>query len=407
MSINFEDELNQFVRIGPKESFHVIANTATSLNPNYIVTRRIDLGNSHDRHWLIEKVRANKWLPFGPSELRSILDLIAGILSEEWLTIYKGSLLALKTGERTFYGFYLFNHLVPLGRGLSLLKGRQGFSGLIHKLNQISYERLSSLLEAFAASRYAASGYRVELEPKIMEGKTPDFRVKLGEEWIYFECKRINIGENLSIRKNMQFVSELEQELIKELKDLVPKDCRVEVRIDKKPSKVHKTQFLKDIKQMIVNGNFNAWAQEEWGKYAILPKFGVKRPIEYPMGSMQITVGTMPTPLSVTRSSVAVYFNPFGSKIEQKFRSMLRKSKDQIPQDSRGILIIQGLDEEKGMKILQERIGHDDYHNIIAGVALGNGAIAVRRNDHNDVNLGFIGTSVSNSLFHGYDVGSH
>jgi len=112
------------------------------------------------------------------------------------------------------------------------------------------------------------------------------------------------------------------------------------------------------------------------------------------------------TPLSLAQAPVCIFLNPYGSKIEQRFREALRQSRKQIPSVSRGILVIQGLDEDKASGIMQQRLGHPEYRNIIAGVAIDNGAIVVRRDDHSDVSTDFIGKCVSFSLFHGYDVGN-
>ena len=104
-------------------------------------------------------------------------------------------------------------------------------------------------------------------------------------------------------------------------------------------------------------------------------------------------------------SPIVIYYSPPEKKIEQKFRSILKEAKEQIPPTNRGILIIQGLDENRASEILQERIGFPEYQNIIAVVAINNGVTAVMRDDH-DVDINFIGSCVSHSLFYDYDLGN-
>ena len=316
-------------------------------------------------------------------------------------------MITVHTGPKTLQGFHLFNHLIPLGRGLILLNDKPGFSMLLRKLNQPTYERLSGLLEAFTAARYAAAGYDVELEPKTADRRSPDFRVRLHAEWIYFECKRINVEHNESVRKNREFIMMLENDFSAKFRGKIPNGYRIDIRLDTKPNSAQIQTLASDLERMIHSGTYEVWFEQDYGKYALVPRADFEKARGYPTRSMQITVGTTLTPISASVAEVTISFNPFGSKIEQRFRSVLKESKRQIPSKSRGILIIQGLDEAKAMSVLQERLGRPDYHNIIAGVAIGNGVYAVPRDDHSDVDYDFIGKCVSCSLFHDYDVGNY
>lgn len=335
-----------------------------------------------------------------------VLDFISDNLEKEWLTIYRDGLITLRVAAKRNLSLQLFNHLIPLGCGLIWLKDKSGFNNLLHKLNQPSYERLSSILEAFTAARYAAAGYDIELEPKTGEKKSSDFRVRLDNEWIYFECKRINVEENLSVKKNRKFFNKLMHDLDIRFKNRIPDKYRIDIKLDRKPTFPQIQGLFKDLEQMISDGTYQKWVKHEYGSYPLIPRTYTKKPTGYPIRLMKITVETTATPISVRSASITISFNPFGSKLEQKFREILKEAKQQIPSECRGIVIIQGLNEEKGMKILQARIGHPDYQNIIAGVAIDNGVYAVQRDDHKDVDLDFISKCVTYSLFYGYDISS-
>ena len=64
------------------------------------------------------------------------------------------------------------------------------FSRIIDKLNAKSNERISAILEALSAAWYKKKGYEVELEPTVEKSRIADFRVRFGNEWIYFECTK-------------------------------------------------------------------------------------------------------------------------------------------------------------------------------------------------------------------------
>lgn len=371
-----------------------------------LITRKCDLSIPADRAWIIEQVASVSGLPFEVEELRSILDSAARMLDKEWLTIYGGGMLGLKIGPKQSHGLHFFKHLVPLGFGLCLLEDKLGFKTLLRKLNQPTYDRLSCLLEAFAAARYVAAGYDVDLEPRTPEGKRSDFRVLYGNEWIYFECKTINVRENLSIKRNNEFIGRLLSSVLRNLEGQIPSDYRIEIRLDKKPNSHEIVTILDDLKERVATGRYDSWVKTNFGEYAV-----VRRQSEAPQGYatalMQITVGTTPTLLSLNQASACVFYDSSGSKVEQRFRTVLKLAKKQIPSESRGILIIQGLDENKAARILQERLGQPEYYNIIAGVAIRNGAISVRRDNHADVPNDFIGKCISYSLFYGYDIGNY
>jgi len=392
--------------IGPKESYHAIMRRRVGPELDRLITRKCDLNLSADRTWLAEQVRKTQGLPFKADELCSILDFVSGILGKDWLIVYPGGRLGVRIGEKMFQGFYLFEHLIPLGCGLRLLQNKPGFAVLLRKLDQPKYDRLSALLEVFAASRYAAAGYGVELEPKTPEGKRSDFRVLFHDEWIYFECKRINVRENQSAKKNLEFAAQLMDVLTKRFKEKIPSDSRIEIRLDKRPTSAQTQVMLNDLERGIADSSLKSWVIRDFGRYAFVPRNSQKPAEGYSTSVMQITVGTTPTPLSLAQAPVCIFLNPYGSKIEQRFREVLRQSRKQIPSGSRGILVIQGLDEDKASRIMQQRLGHPEYRNIIGGVAIDNGAVAVRRDDHSDVDTDFIGKCVSFSLFHGYDVGN-
>lgn len=399
-------DVPQGLPIGPKESFHIVTSRKMDFNLDSLVTRKCTLNTSVDRAWLVEQVRSVEKLPFNIEELSSVVDFVSGILKEDWLTIYPGGMLSLRTADKSLHGLYLFEHLIPLGCGLRLLENKPGFAVLLRKLNCPTYDRLSSLLEVFAAARYAASRYEVELEPGTPEGKHSDFRVRFNDEWIYFECKRINVRENKSVKRNLKFIDQLMNIVVTRFKEKIPNDYRIDIRLDRKPTSVEIETLFGDLEKMIIDGHYELWVEKEFGKYALTPRRNKEPSTGYPSSVTQITVGTTPTPLSSTQAPIRIFFNPLGSKIEQKFRAMLKQSKKQIPSGSRGILVIQGLNEEKASKIMQQQIGHPEYNNIIAGVGIENGAIAVRRDDQTDVDMDFIGKCVSHSLFYGYDIGN-
>jgi hypothetical protein len=393
--------------IGPKESYHAITRRPASFDLDRLIVRRCDLGTPTDRTWLAEQIRNAKGLLFSVEELCSIVNFVSRILEKDWLTVYPGGRLGLRIEEKMLEGLYLFEHLIPLGCGLRMLEGKPGFEILLSKLNRPTYDRLSTLLEAFAAARYAAAGFDVELNPTTPEGKHSDFKVLFRKEWIYFECKRVNVRENQSAKKNLEFAHRLIDVIVKRFRERIPNNSRIEIRLDRRPTSAQTQALLDDLEARIVNDCLKSWVIREFGKYALVPRSAERSQDGYCTSVMQITVGTTPTLLALAQAPVCIFLNPYGSKIEQRFREELRQSRRQIPAGSRGILVIQGLNEDVASRIMQERICCPEYRNIIAGVAIDNGAIAVRRDDHSDVETDFIGKCVSFSLFHGYDVGNY
>jgi hypothetical protein len=393
------------VPISPKEGLHVVTRRIAGPDLDRLVTRKCDLSTPADRVWLVTQV-TKEGLSFKIDELRSTIDFLSGIMGKDWLTIYPGGMLSVRTGARKFQGFYLFEHLIPLGWGLRLLENKPGFAILLHKLNQPAFDRLSSMLEALSVARYAAAGYDVELEPRTPEGKNSDFRVLFHGEPIYFECKRLNVEDNKSAKKNFEFADQLMGVVTSKFKERIPNGYRIEIRLDRKPTSAELHALLDDLEKVIVNCRYELWVTKRFGKYALIPKDSERPRNGYPANVMQITVGSTPIPLSLAQATACIFLNPYGSKIEKKFRAALKQSRRQIPSRNRGILVIQGLSENKASEIMQERLGHPEYHNIIAGVAIHNGAVLVRRDDHADVDTDFIGKCVSHSLFYGYDVGN-
>lgn len=393
--------------IGPKESYHFVSRRHVDPDLDHLIKRKCNLSIPADRTWLADQVRKVEGLPFKVEELCSIVDFVSGLLGRDWLSVYPGGRLGVRIGEKMLEGFYLFEHLVPLGCGLRLLEDKPGFECILSKLNQPRYAVLSTLLEVFAAARYAASGYDVELEPKTPEGKRSDFKVLFLKEWIFFECKRINVEANKSSKKNLEFAGRLMDLLVERFKERIPNDSRIEIRFDTRPTSAQMDALLDDLESGIADGHLRSWVIREFGKYALVSRDTEQPRDEYCTGIGQFTVGTTPTSLSLDKAPVCIFLDPYGIKIEQRFREALRQSRKQIPSGSRGILIIQGLDEDKASRIMQQRLGHSEYNNVVAGVAIGNGAIVVRRDDHSDVDTDFIGKCVSFSLFHGYDVGNY
>jgi len=123
------------------------------------------------------------------------------------------------------------------------------------------------------------------------------------------------------------------------------------------------------------------------------------------MRTTEAVIGPNPKPIEDV-SSVWVDFNPYGSKLKQRFRRIVKEAREQIPTKSRGVLIIQGLREEVARTILQERLVEPQYSNIVGVVAVRDGAIAVRRSNHADVSLDFLAVCARHSLFHGLDLGN-
>jgi hypothetical protein len=118
-------------------------------------------------------------------------------LSSDWLAVYSmaiGDTLfsnSLRTETNMVYSISI-DQLLDLGKCLQVFDNNK-IDYYIRQLNTKSFNRITVLSEIKVISSYKIKGYEVDPEPTNqrfegpgLEGKS-DFRVKLNDEWIYFE----------------------------------------------------------------------------------------------------------------------------------------------------------------------------------------------------------------------------
>jgi hypothetical protein len=277
---------------------------------------------------------------------------------------------------------------------LITLSDLKKFDRLVNKLNTQSYERLSAILEALSAARYKKKGYDVELEPTTGNGRSSDFRVKLEDEWIYFECKKENPHESKYYKKSEDYVNEVIARILARIKSKLPLTHRVDVILSKRVEENMLNALADKISECLETREFNQWKEVDGIQFAVNSReTQVKLPPLHVRLSI-ITVGTRPTKISQESAHIQVIYNPFGSRELQKVRRIIREARYQLPHTSRGIIILETWHTERMVKIAEEKLKEPRYKQVIVILVVGNGAWSVPNALHQNFPLDFVKIAV-------------
>ena len=282
---------------------------------------------------MLDRFKDNKISPFSCEEIEKAIRFLSNYLGNEWLTVYplgKGS-ISIKVGNKKSQGVGLFSVVIPLGVALSTLGELKGFQRLVKKLNAQSNERLSSVLEALCASRYKLKGYEIELEPPTHEGHYSDFRVKFGDEWIYFECKKEYPQESKYYKSLAKYVNEITGKILKTVKSKIPSNCRIDIILSNRVQEKTLKSVITRLCLCLDNQECNLWQEIDGIKFAVNSR---ETQVELPSGlyvsQAEITVGTKPTRGGEESAYFQIIYKPFGIRHLQKVRRIIKKANDQI-----------------------------------------------------------------------------
>lgn len=201
-----------------------------------LVDRILHLNHEAERRYLIERLKPHVDLPASCEEVERAILFLSDKLDEEWLTVYplgQGE-VSIKVGQKSSQGLGFFSDVVPLGLALIALSELKKFDRVIEKLNIPSNERLSSILEALSAARYKKRGYEVELEPSTEMGRSSDFRVRFGNEWIYFECKKEYPHESKYYKSFSIYAYRVINEILDRVESKLPPKFRIDIILTKR-----------------------------------------------------------------------------------------------------------------------------------------------------------------------------
>ncbi len=358
-----------------------------------LVDRILHLNDETDRHYLIEKLKRTD-MPLSCEELERTIAFLSDKLDKEWLTFYPWGHVFIKVGPKNSHGLDFFSEVVPLGLTLITLSDLKTFDRLTNKLNIQSYERLSAILEALSAARYKKKGYEVELEPTTGNGRSCDFRVRFEDEWIYFECKKENPRESKYYKRYEKYVNGVIARILTRVESKLPLTHRVDIILSKKADENMLNTLIDKILECLEAREFNQWKEVDGIKLAVNSRETQVKlpPLHVRLG--RITVGTTPTKVSQESAHIQVIYNPFGSKELQKVRGIIREARDQLPQTSRGIIILETWHTERMVKIAEEKLKEPGYGQVIVILVIGNGAWSVPNALHQNFPLDFVKIAV-------------
>lgn len=364
---------------------------------NLPVDKILRLYQPNDRSYLLKRLKNYEKLFPNPEEIEKSILFLLDNLGKEWLTVYplgQGS-VNIKIGPKKSQGLSFFSNVIPLGLALLTLSKLKGFERLVEKLSIQSNERLSTILEALCASRYKTKGYNVELEPSTEKGRHSDFRVKFGEEWIYFECKKEYPQESKYFKNLLKHTNKITQEILKSLKSKLPSKYRIDIILFKRARKNTLKLVISKLHNCLDAQEYNFWQEIEGVKFAVNSKdTHVELPSPLYVRQGEIVVETKPTKLGEENAHFQIIYKPFGIRELQKVRRIIKKAKDQIPKSSRGIIILDTQHPQRMVKVAEDKLMNPKYGNIIAILVTGNGAWSVPNRRHHDFPLNFLKIAV-------------
>lgn len=365
---------------------------------NHLTDKILRLKDGTDREYLRKRLGQYSNLPLSPQEIEKAISFLDDNLDEEWLTVYPmytGGLCSIKTGTKHSDSLNFLREVIPLALSLIVLSDTKGFSSVIQKLKMPAYDRISTIPQVMAAARYKKAGYEVELEPKSENSKSSDFRVKLDEEWIYFECKRENLHESQYMKKAANFANELMTKILQNVEPKLRTDYRIDIIVitsNQRNEILDKLPCL--ISDCFQNKEFNAWKNFGGIKYAVNSRNTVVDPPLMGIRQYQMTVGATPKKLSQENMDIQVVYNPFGIKELQKIRRMIKEAKEQLPKSARGVIILETWHTERTVPVVEERLRSVGYEHVAVTLVTGNGAWSVPNPLHQSFPFDFIKTAV-------------
>jgi len=362
-----------------------------------LIDRILNLKDETDRNYFLKKLETCQNLPVAVQQIERAITFLQDRLDEEWLTLYpfySSAYASVKTGAKRRQTLDFFLTLLPLGSSLLALRKLRGFDKIISKLSLHSYDRLSAILEVLSAARYKIAGYDVELEPSTQKGHFCDFKVRFENEWIYFECKKENPTESKYFKRAQGYANELIDFVLLKVEDKLPLTHRIDIILHRRPQRNLLAKLVDSISKCIDAGQFNEWKGFGEMEFAVNPReLQIAPPLALSVGLGRGKADTTPKPLTQVMN-IQVFFDPYGSKELQKARRLIREARDQLPHDSRSIMILESLHSQRLVKIAEEKLKKTGYENLIAILVTGNGAWLALNQRHQSFSVDFVKIAV-------------
>ena len=366
-----------------------------------LIDRILNLKDETDRNYFLKKLETCQNLPVAVQQIERAIAFLQDRLDEEWLTLYpfySSAHASVKTGAKRQQTLDFFSTLLPLGSSLLALRELRGFDKIISKLSLHSYDRLSAILEVLSAARYKIAGYEVELEPSTQKGRFCDFKVRFENEWIYFECKKENPTESKYFKRAQGYANELVDLVLLKVEDKLPLTHRIDIILHRRPQRNLSAKLVDSISKCIDAGQFNEWKRFGEIEFAVNPReLQIEPPLALSVGLGRGKVDTTPKPLTQVMN-IQVFFDPYGSKELQKARRLIREARDQLPHDSRSIMILESLHSQRLVKIAEEKLKKTGYENLIAILVTGNGVWLALNQRHQGFSVDFVKIAVLPNL---------
>jgi hypothetical protein len=360
----------------------------------FVLDRKLILSNKDDEAYLFEVLKKRGEPAKKLDAAREALSFISQNLGEEWMTVLPPRMISIKTGQKSSDGLDLFSQLIPLGDALVSLSELEGFENVITKLKTPSYQRLSTILEVMSAVRYKKHGYLVELEPPAGGGSC-DFRVLKEGEWIYFECKKENVHESDYAIRIHRYINKLIDDIVSRVGEELGSSYRVDIVIVRKPSRTIQTNEVIDkITQIVRNKELGVWTELNGIRFAIKERGMYVERINGNETFGKVQVGLVPILVILENARVSVSYDLFGKKALQKARGIIKEARDQIPAESRGIIIFEPGDSHRLVKMVEEKLKSESYQHIIGVILMGGGAWFVSNPLHKNFPVDFINIAI-------------
>lgn len=339
--------------------------------------RKFDLGSADQRRivaGLVAEMPNGIWAAL---DIQAALDAIASVLHDEWLTVYAGGAMQIQIGPTAWHIVNFYSDLIPLGLALASLRDLAGYDALVHKLQIRTPQRLSALLECWAAAAYKIAGYEVELEPAIASGKCPDFRVRFQESWVYGECKRELVFASTYFLKAGAFAQAVLRQ-IDEVALPIPDGRRADVFLYGPRPPIGVVQvIINTLGGLIADQRYGVWTPVGHHRVSVcLNPYGMA--ITTPPGYTSMassTVSDKAGPLrDPTRTRARVLLPCYGNKEVQKVRKIIVEAARQLPHDARSIIFLE-IDHTASMvSVVQGKLGLPGYQHVGGALLTGNGA---------------------------------
>jgi len=358
------------------------------------IDKNYHLGDKEERADFYSKYSQHIESLMSVKECEEILDFLFDYLGEEWITVYSLGDVNVKVAPKRSIGMNFFEKLLPFGLALWELKSLEGFERLVQKVNVLSFEKESTILEVQSAARYSLAGYEIVLEPILESGKCSDFKVNYNDEWIYFECKKENVGASKYYTQYQDYVNKIMDDVLDECGTRINEEYRIDIVFTRKLPKRHIPELLEKIKQCFDDSTFNTWVEMDGLKLAVNSR-EVEVSREGPhIRASRLIVSTEPTRLSHENAHIQVIYNPFGNKELQKIRRILNTAKNQLPKDHRGVIILEVNHTERMVDVVLKKMNQRGFEHVIATMLTGNGAWSIPSPVHHAFPIDFLQIAV-------------